>query len=125
MKDYKKTIIITTLVTLLPILLGIILWEMLSEDTPFKGRCPVQIMNAVCTLHERPIMPIGVPKELDELVRLCWAQTPEERPTFKMIYKMFKEKKLAFAGTDFSAVDECVRRIEKAQEELKKAGYIG
>ena len=98
---------------------GIILWEMLSEDTPFKGRCPVQIMNAVCTLHERPIMPIGVPKELDELVRLCWAQTPEERPTFKMIYKMFKEKKLAFAGTDFSAVDECVRRIEKAQEEVR------
>lgn len=32
MKDYKKTIIITTLVTLLPILLGIILWEKLPDS---------------------------------------------------------------------------------------------
>ena len=32
MKDYKKTIIITTLVTLLPVLLGIILWEKLPDS---------------------------------------------------------------------------------------------
>ena len=32
MKNYKKTIIITTLVTLLPILLGVILWEKLPDS---------------------------------------------------------------------------------------------
>ena len=32
MKNYKKTIIITTLITLLPILLGVILWEKLPDS---------------------------------------------------------------------------------------------
>ena len=98
---------------------GIILWEMLTEETPFKGRCPVQIMAAVCTMHERPMMPLNVPKQLEELVRLCWSQTPEERPTFKTIYKLFRDKKVAYEGTDFAAVDECVRQIERAEEQMR------
>lgn len=98
---------------------GIILWELISEDTPFKGRCPVQIMSAVCTMHERPVIPFGVPKELEELVRLCWAQTPEERPTFKMIYKLFHDKKVAFQGTNFDEVDKCIREIELDEERVR------
>lgn len=70
-------------------------------------------------MHERPVMPMNVPKELEELVRLCWSQTPEERPTFKTIYKLFRDKKVAYAGTDFAAVEACINEIEKAEEQLR------
>ncbi len=34
MKSYKKTVIITTLITLLPILAGVILWSRLPDKIP-------------------------------------------------------------------------------------------
>lgn len=91
---------------------AIILWEMLTEDTPFKGQNPMQIMTAVVQKAERPPMPKNVPYALEQLIKLCWATDPTERPTFDDIFTLFKEKKVSFEGTDMKAIDLFIQDLE-------------
>lgn len=94
---------------------AIILWEMITEKIPFCGMNPIQIMTLVCQNHERPPLPEDLSPNLASLINLCWAQSPQERPTFKNIYKLFKEKKVYFDGTDFDEVDHVIEKIEEAE----------
>lgn len=67
---------------------GIVLWEILSRETPYRGINPVAIPYKVLQLGERPDMnkiPSNSPIELKELIEQCWSGIPEERPTFSSI----------------------------------------
>jgi len=61
---------------------GIMMYEMLTGEQPFKGEQPMQI--AYQHANEQVPAPSGknprVPAELDELVRWATARDPEERP---------------------------------------------
>lgn len=94
---------------------AIILWEMITEKIPFMGLNPMQIMTAVCQNHIRPPLPTNISPRLEMLLNLCWAQSPQERPDFKTIYQLFKEKKVYFDGTDFNEVDKVIKCVEKAE----------
>ncbi len=41
--------------------------------------CHVSLMQIS---GNRPVIPEHVPAELAEIIRACWAQKPEDRPTF-------------------------------------------
>ena len=61
--------------------LGVVLYEMLSGQLPFKGDSEASVLYAV--LHEQPqrlreIHP-AVPEDLDEIVHVAMAKKPEER----------------------------------------------
>lgn len=94
---------------------AIILWEMITEKIPFCGMNPIQIMTLVCQNHERPPLPEDLSPNLVTLINLCWAQSPQERPSFKNIYTLFKEKKVYFEGTDFEEVDRVIEKIQEAE----------
>jgi len=62
--------------------LGIMLYEMLTGEQPYKGEQPMQIayQHANDTVPAPSLVAPGVPVELDELVLWATARDPEHRP---------------------------------------------
>jgi serine/threonine protein kinase len=55
---------------------GLILWALTADKEPGFGD----------TIGgKRPVIPKNVTPEMRELIELCWAETPEDRPRFDMI----------------------------------------
>ncbi|KAH9101813.1 hypothetical protein AeMF1_021518 [Aphanomyces euteiches] len=67
---------------------GVILWELIAKDQPFKGMTPIQAAFAVARQHLRPAFPEHTPECLRTFVNLCWAQKPHDRPTFAVVLDM-------------------------------------
>ncbi|XP_022596337.1 mitogen-activated protein kinase kinase kinase 20 isoform X1 [Seriola dumerili] len=64
---------------------GVVLWEMLTREIPFKGLEGLQVAWLVVEKNERLTIPSGCPVSFAELMRNCWAAEPKERPMFKQI----------------------------------------
>ncbi|KAA8547321.1 hypothetical protein F0562_003815 [Nyssa sinensis] len=62
---------------------SIILWELLTNITPFKGRNNIMVAYAAAT-NLRPSMD-SIPKDLASLLQSCWAEDPADRPEFMQI----------------------------------------
>ncbi|CAM9404226.1 unnamed protein product [Ectocarpus sp. 12 AP-2014] len=62
---------------------GMVAWEVLTRQTPWADQArPRDIYLRVVMREERPVIPADVPVDIAEMVRSCWAQEPEDRPTF-------------------------------------------
>ena len=99
---------------------GMMLWEILTEQTPFKGLNAMQIMTAIYTKGDRPLLPSNTPESLSDLIKLCWYQTPQERPTFNQIFKLFAEKKVMFLGTKEEEIDKFLAAIEEMERNERR-----
>ncbi|XP_030613725.1 mitogen-activated protein kinase kinase kinase 20 [Archocentrus centrarchus] len=64
---------------------GVVLWEMLTREIPFKGLEGLQVAWLVVEKNERLTIPSGCPSCFAELMKKCWATEPKERPMFKQI----------------------------------------
>jgi len=104
---------------------GMLLWEILVGAYPFKGRTAVQIAYSVCKKGERPKIPKRTPEGLENLIQQCWAQKPEDRPTFHQIYKFFQSGLIRFPGTDESQIESTIRSIENERKAQKVASEMG
>ena len=62
---------------------GIILWEFWSKDPPYKGvkakEVAIKVKN---NKNYRPVIPDEVPQEIAELMKVCWDENPDKRPSF-------------------------------------------
>ena len=68
---------------------GIVLWEMVSRETPFKKKTTYEIMQSVCNEKGRPPISPEAPSSLTTLMQLCWKQNKVERlPTEDIITKL-------------------------------------
>ena len=68
---------------------GIVLWEIVSRETPFDGLEAFEISPKVVNDKERPPIPTAAPSSLVALMGLCWKQNREERlPTEEVITKL-------------------------------------
>src|SRR4051812_12391501 len=64
---------------------GIVLWELLTQEDPFPEIDNFEVMlNAVCKLHERPVIPADCPPTLRTLMGNCWAPEAEKRTSTEM-----------------------------------------
>ncbi|WP_449406851.1 Stk1 family PASTA domain-containing Ser/Thr kinase [Microbacterium betulae] len=63
--------------------LGIMLYEMLAGEQPYKGEQPMQIayQHAMESVPRPSVKNPGVPEQLDELVLWATEKEPDERPT--------------------------------------------
>ena len=68
---------------------GIILYEIVTGQHPFKDSIPFQIMKKVAA-GERPEFVGSVPEVFKDLIERCWNQEPEKRPTFEEIVDQLK-----------------------------------
>jgi serine/threonine protein kinase len=64
---------------------GIILWQMLTGETPFDGMSKAVYMERVALGGLRPSIPRDVPKDLTMLIQQCWDQDPKRRPSCTVI----------------------------------------
>ncbi|EAX92134.1 TKL family protein kinase [Trichomonas vaginalis G3] len=98
---------------------GMILWEMLTESVPFRGRTAIQVATAVVTKNERPPIPSSCPGTLRKLIQLCWDRDPEKRPSFKQIYNTFCDRKVMYRDTDprsIAAIMTLIKEQETKQQ---------
>ncbi|XP_024128947.1 receptor-interacting serine/threonine-protein kinase 1 [Oryzias melastigma] len=71
---------------------GIVVWVILTGQEPYaNARSEDQISRCVCE-GDRPaeeVIPGDTPSEIVQLMKRCWSDSPEERPTFKEAYDIF------------------------------------
>ncbi|XP_072031730.1 mitogen-activated protein kinase kinase kinase 21-like [Amphiura filiformis] len=64
---------------------GIVVWEIFTTQTPFKG-CEYQnVMWRVCIKKERPQIPDDCPEEIARLLHQCWLEDRRARPDIGVI----------------------------------------
>ncbi|KAM6934735.1 mitogen-activated protein kinase kinase kinase 20 isoform 2-T2 [Xenentodon cancila] len=104
---------------------GVVLWEMLTREIPFKGLEGLQVAWLVVEKNERLTIPSCCPVSFAELMRKCWATEPRERPMFKQVLStlesMSKDSQLPQQCNSFlhnKAEWRC--EIEATLERLKK-----
>ncbi|XP_056149862.1 mitogen-activated protein kinase kinase kinase 10-like [Lampris incognitus] len=64
---------------------GVVLWEMLTREVPFKGFEGLQVAWLVVEKQERLTIPTSCPASFAELMRKCWQADSKERPQFKQV----------------------------------------
>eukprot|EP00475_Leptophrys_vorax_P041281 TRINITY_DN77854_c0_g1_i1.p1 TRINITY_DN77854_c0_g1~~TRINITY_DN77854_c0_g1_i1.p1 ORF type:complete len:292 (+),score=19.79 TRINITY_DN77854_c0_g1_i1:106-876(+) len=79
---------------------GIVLWELVTCELPFKGSTFIQLAYNVVNKNMRPEVPPTCNPELAKLMTECWDADANRRPEFT----------------------EVVSRLEKIQEEMGGAG---
>ncbi|XP_039613574.1 mitogen-activated protein kinase kinase kinase 20 isoform X2 [Polypterus senegalus] len=104
---------------------GVVLWEMLTREIPFKGLEGLQVAWLVVEKNERLTIPSSCPPSFAELMRQCWETDAKKRPVFKQIMLtlelMSKDSQLPDQCNSFlhnKAEWRC--EIEATLERLKK-----
>ncbi|KAG5261557.1 hypothetical protein AALO_G00285630 [Alosa alosa] len=109
---------------------GVVLWEMLTREVPFKGFEGLQVAWLVVEKHERPTVPSSCPASFAELMRKCWHAEPKERPVFKQVMStlesMSKDSKLPDQCNSFlhnkaewrCEIDATLERLKMLEREL-------
>uniref|UniRef100_A0A8K9XQ97 Protein kinase domain-containing protein n=1 Tax=Oncorhynchus mykiss TaxID=8022 RepID=A0A8K9XQ97_ONCMY len=64
---------------------GVVLWEMLTREVPFKGFEGLQVAWLVVEKQERLTIPTSCPPRFADLMKRCWQAEPKERPVFKQV----------------------------------------
>lgn len=103
---------------------AILLWEVLTQQTPFKGMSAIQIMTGICTKRERPAIPPNTPSSLRKLIQACWHQNPESRPSFEKVFKLFESHKVKFEGCDDAKVTAALQEITSSAQFYGTRGLI-
>lgn len=79
---------------------GIILWEIVSGQAPYGGMDPLQVATEVLYEERRPEIPPNTPQPLADLMKRCWDQSPDLRPTFAEIVQEFTTGNVLMAEAD-------------------------
>jgi tRNA A-37 threonylcarbamoyl transferase component Bud32 len=64
---------------------GMVVFEVLAGDIPWRGLNQMQIMMQAGLQKQRPPVPEGAPADLVALMQRCWDHEPDARPTFAAI----------------------------------------
>ncbi|KAM9804776.1 mitogen-activated protein kinase kinase kinase 20 isoform 2-T2 [Neosynchiropus ocellatus] len=104
---------------------GVVLWEMLTREIPFKGLEGLQVAWLVVEKNERLTIPSGCPVRFGELMSQCWRTEPKERPVFRQILStlesMSRDSQLSQQCNSFlHSKAEWRCEIEATLERLKK-----
>uniref|UniRef100_A0A8C5CQR7 Activated CDC42 kinase 1 n=1 Tax=Gadus morhua TaxID=8049 RepID=A0A8C5CQR7_GADMO len=82
---------------------GVTLWEMFTHgQEPWLGLNGSQILHKVDKEGERLPRPEDCPPDIYQVMRRCWAQTPEDRPSFLALREFLQES----MPTDMSALHD-------------------
>ncbi|KAJ0398555.1 hypothetical protein P43SY_003384 [Pythium insidiosum] len=64
---------------------GVVCWEIITRACPYDGLCQIQAALGVLNNNLRPTIPEDCPPLFKRLMTMCWATSPEKRPTFEQI----------------------------------------
>lgn len=95
---------------------AIILWEILTEDVPFRGLTNIQIAMAVVNNDKRPQIPENCPSALHKLIIKCWDREASVRPDFKTIVKLFDSGSVSFVGADSNELEKFSTKLANSAD---------
>ena len=75
---------------------AVLLFEVITRCTPYKGLGQEEIRAQVCNFGLRPnlaLVPEDCPKSLKSLMVLCWSENSEDRPSFDSIANILETVK--------------------------------
>jgi serine/threonine protein kinase len=64
---------------------GIMLWQMARDKVPFKGFSKEEFIDQVVHQGERPKLDRSWPVGFTNLLKACWADEAERRPSFGQV----------------------------------------
>ncbi|KAL0966380.1 hypothetical protein UPYG_G00294620 [Umbra pygmaea] len=109
---------------------GVVLWEMLTREVPFKGFEGLQVAWLVVEKQERLTIPTSCPPSFADLMRKCWQADPKERPVFKQVLgtleTMSKDSRLPDQCNSFlhnkdqwrCEIDATLERLRRLERDL-------
>jgi len=84
---------------------GVVLWELIMRQEPYEGEGGIQIAYMAAEQGLRPPRPEFAPKVYCDLMEECWADSPDDRPTFSEIlqrlFKMMKDEASPAKAAEF------------------------
>ncbi|KAH0793466.1 TKL family protein kinase [Histomonas meleagridis] len=84
---------------------GLMLWEMLKRETPYDNKEKDQMGIAIAIVNGvRPVIPKGTPKPLERLIKDCWTQEADKRPSFNQILRRMERENICFKGANEKSV---------------------
>ncbi|KAL3143112.1 hypothetical protein ABBQ38_003385 [Trebouxia sp. C0009 RCD-2024] len=75
---------------------GIMMWEMFYCEAAYEGLMEAQICLGVCDGSLRPLFNETCPLAYQKLAIQCWAQDPQQRPTFQQLVEILTEIEVEF-----------------------------
>ena len=60
--------------------------EILTRKDPYEGMGPLEVVLAVTSQGYRHPIPSEVPSWFAELLKKCWNENPDDRPSFNVIF---------------------------------------
>lgn len=97
---------------------AIVLWELLTQDIPFRGLPELQVSINVVQKDARPLFPQNSPQKIVKLIKRCWDKDPDLRPDFETIAKMFKCGLISFPGTNQDQVNAYISQFSSHESNL-------
>ncbi|CAI5741863.1 unnamed protein product [Hyaloperonospora brassicae] len=67
---------------------GVVVWETVTRQCPYEGLTQIQAALGVLNNNLRPTVPEQCPPLFKQLMTLCWASAPEQRPSFETVLEI-------------------------------------
>lgn len=75
---------------------GLIMWEVFTEKQPFPKIKLNELRKFVCVEKSRPKIPDTIPEEIANLIRVCWQEEEEKRPSFSTLARSLENMRNTF-----------------------------
>jgi serine/threonine protein kinase len=97
---------------------GFILYAFFADNLNFyQARTAFELARTVVS-GIRPTLPGGIPPMIEELIRMCWAHSADERPSFAEITQVMLERDdFVLDGTNLDEYHEYQQRIRSQLKE--------
>eukprot|EP00111_Clytia_hemisphaerica_P007974 TCONS_00023167-protein len=104
---------------------GIIVSEIINQQPPYTEREEMQPHEIIHYIRKRCIPPfrphvtlkIGLNEKLVELMKSCWSENPDLRPTFRQVRPITKQ----IRGNKVEIIDNMISMMEKYTRGLEKS----
>lgn len=75
---------------------GIVMWELVSKESPLEGVPPFLIIKKIVYDNWRPTFMEGIPDCYKALARRCWAEDSLQRPIIDEVLSELEHMRLQF-----------------------------
>lgn len=100
--------------------LGMTLWEIASRKLPFEDAHGNQalIQNWIVQ-GERDEIPADCPKKIASLIRFCWQEKPERRPSADQIVLYLRSEQTEFTGSEAASIQQNLASMANSSETIQ------
>ena len=92
---------------------AMLLYNILTCQVPFSEVQNLMALPMKVLSGERPKLPDSIPENYKSLIMQCWAQHPDERPTFDAIYHVMIEGRYNLPGSDNNLVSAYINLLRQ------------